>query len=155
MPDTVTLEELKDYEGRELSPSDWVVITQERIDNFADCTDDHQFIHVDPERMKDSPFGCTIAHGFLSLSLLSGHGSADWPELENRILSLNYGLDRVRFLQPVKVNSRVRFHTRIVSVSERSPGRVLIKSEKTMEIEGLGRDKPAMVAEALAMAVTE
>lgn len=155
MPHTVTLEELKDYEGRELSPSDWIDITQERIDRFADCTDDHQYIHVDPERMKDSPYGCTIAHGFLSLSLLSEHGPADWPELENRVLSLNYGLDRVRFLQPVKVNSRVRFHTRIVSVREKSPGRVLIKSEKILEIEGLGRDKPAMVAESLGMAVTE
>ena len=155
MPNTVTLEELKDYEGKELSPSDWIDISQERIDQFADCTDDHQYIHVDPERMKDSPYGCTIAHGFLSLSLLAEHGSADWPELENRVMSLNYGLDRVRFLQPVKVNSRIRFHTKIVSVREKSPGRVLIKSEKILEIEGLGLDKPAMIAESLGMAVTE
>ncbi len=155
MPKTITLEELKNYEGRELSPSDWIDITQERIDQFAHCTDDHQYIHVDPERMKDSPYRCTIAHGFLSLSLMAGHGPADWPELENRVLSLNYGLDRVRFLQPVRVNSRVRFHTKIVSVREKSPGRVLIKSEKILEIEGLGLDKPAMIAESLGMAVTE
>ena len=153
MSNIVTLEELKAYEGKELLPSGWIEIKQERIDQFADCTDDHQYIHVDPERMKDSPYGCTIAHGFLSLSLLAEHGPADWPELQNRVMSLNYGLDRVRFIQPVRVNSRVRFHTKIISVKEKSPGRVLIKSEKTLEIEG--EEKPAMVAETLGMAVTE
>ena len=74
MPKDVTLEELKAYEGRELIPSGWIEIDQARIDKFADCTDDHQYIHVDPARMKDSEFGCTIAHGFLSLSLMAGHG---------------------------------------------------------------------------------
>ena len=152
MSNEVTLEELQAYEGRELSPSDWFEIKQERIDQFADCTDDHQYIHVDPERMKDSPFGCTIGHGFLTLSLLSGHGSSDWPRLRNSVMSLNYGLDRVRFIHPVKVNSRVRFRTKILSVTEKSPGRVLIKAEKTMEIDG--EEKPAMIAETLGMQVT-
>jgi len=151
MSDEVTLEELKSFEGKELSPSDWFVVEQERIDRFADCTDDHQYIHVDPERMKDSPFGATIAHGFLSLSLLSGHGPSDWPRLKNSVMGLNYGLDRVRFLNPVKVNSRVRVRTRILSVTEKSPGRVLIKAEKTMEIDG--EEKPAMIAETLGMQV--
>ena len=152
MSTEVTLEELKAYEGKELSPSDWFEIKQERIDQFADCTDDHQYIHVDPKRMKDTPMGSTIAHGFLSLSLLSGHGSPDWPQLENCVMSLNYGLDRVRFINPVKVKSKVRFHTKILSVTEKSPGRVLIKAEKTMEIDG--EDKPAMIAETVGMLVT-
>lgn len=152
MPNTVTLEELKSYEGEELSPSGWIEIKQERINQFADCTDDHQYIHVDAERMKDSHYGGTIGHGFLSLSLVAGHGPADWPQLENSVLNLNYGLDRVRFLQPVKVDSRVRIHTKIISVTEKSAGRVLIKSEKTLEIEG--EEKPGMVAECLGMAVT-
>jgi acyl dehydratase len=152
MSNEVTLEELKDYEGKELSPSDWFEIKQDRIDQFAECTDDHQYIHVDPVRMKDSPLGSTIAHGFLSLSLLAGHGSSDWPRLKDGVMSLNYGLDRVRFIKPVKVNSKVRVRTRILSVTEMSPGRVLIKSEKTMEIHG--EEKPAMIAETLGMLVT-
>ena len=111
MPKEITLDELKSYEGRELSPSNWFEINQERIDQFADCTDDHQYIHVDTDRMKDTSLGSTIAHGFLSLSLLSGHPAPDWPRLRNCIMTLNYGLDRVRFINPVKVNSRVRFRT--------------------------------------------
>ena len=153
MSDEVTLDELKAYEGKDLSPSDWIEIKQDRIDKFADCTDDHQYIHVDPERMAQSVYGSTIAHGFLSLSLLAGHGSPDWPKLENTVLNLNYGLDRLRFLQPVKVDSRVRIHTKILSVTEKSPGRVLIKAEKSMEIEG--EQKPALVAVSLGMAITE
>jgi len=152
MPKDVTLEELKAYEGRELIPSGWIEIDQARIEKFADCTDDHQYIHVDPARMKDSEFGCTIAHGFLSLSLMAGHGSVDWPQLKNTVLNLNYGLDRLRFLQPVKVNSKVRIHTKIVSITEKSPGRVLVKTEKSMEIEG--EAKPAIIAESLGMIVT-
>ena len=152
MPKDVTLEELKAYEGRELIPSGWIEIDQARIDKVADCTDDHQYIHVDPARMKDSEFGCTIAHGFLSLSLMAGHGSVDWPQLKNTVLNLNYGLDRLRFLQPVKVNSKVRIHTKIVSITEKSPGRVLVKTEKSMEIEG--EAKPAIIAESLGMIVT-
>ena len=152
MSNEVTLEELKAYEGKELAPTDWFEINQERINQFADCTDDHQYIHVDPERMKDSPMGSTIAHGFLSLSLLAGHGSSDWPELKDRVMGLNYGLDRVRFLSPVKVNSKVRFRTKIISVTEKSPGRVLIKAQKTLEIDG--EEKPAMIAETLGVVVT-
>jgi len=152
MSHEVTLEELKSLEGKGLAPSDWLEVQQDRIDQFAECTDDHQYIHVDPGRMQDSPYGCTIAHGFLSLSLLAGHGPSDWPRLKDSVMSLNYGLDRVRFLNPVKVGSRVRFHTRILSVTEKSPGRVLIKSEKSLEIEG--EEKPAMIAETLGMQVT-
>jgi acyl dehydratase len=151
MSNQVSLEELMAYAGKELDPTEWFEITQDRINQFADCTDDHQYIHVEPDRMQDSAFGSTVAHGFLSLSLLAGHGSSDWPQLENCVMSLNYGLDRVRFINPVKVNSKVRFLTKILSVTEKSPGRVLIKAEKTLEIDG--EEKPAMVAETLGMLV--
>jgi acyl dehydratase len=152
MSTEVTLDELKALEGVQLAASEWIEITQQRIDQFADCTDDRQYIHVDPEAMKDSPLEGTIAHGFLSLSLLSAHGPSDWPKLENCVMALNYGLDRVRFINPVKVNSKVRFQTKIVSVTEKSPGHVLIKAEKTLEIDG--EEKPAMIAETLGMLVT-
>jgi acyl dehydratase len=148
----VSLQELKEYEGKSLSPSEWFEIDQDRINQFADCTDDHQFIHVDTELAKSTPFGTTIAHGFLSLSLISGHGPSDMPRVKNTVMGINYGLDRVRFLTPVKVNSRVRIHTKILSVNERSPGNIVVKTEKTMEIEG--EEKPALVAETLGMMVT-
>lgn len=148
----VRLDELRAFEGRELSPSDWISIDQARVQQFADCTDDHQFIHVNPERMSQSPFGGTIAHGFLTLSLISAHGPADWPELENAQMTLNYGVDRVRFITPVRVGSRIRFRTRILSVEEKSLGKVLVKSEKILEIEG--EESPGMVAEVLAMLIT-
>jgi acyl dehydratase len=151
MPNTVTLEELREYEGRDLAPSDWIEVTQDRIDRFADCTDDHQFIHVDPEAAKSTPWGTTIAHGFLSLSLIAGHSPKDWPQLENAVMGINYGLDKVRFLAPVKVGGRVRIHTKILSVRQRQAGRVLIKSQKTMEIEG--ESKPAFIAETLGLTV--
>ena len=148
----LTFEEFKAYEGKQLEPSEWFEVAQDRIDQFAECTDDHQYIHVDPERAKDTPFGATIAHGFLSLSLISGHGPKDMPQLKGRVMGINYGLDRLRFLNPVKVNSRVRIHTKILSIKEKSPGNYLVKTEKSMEIEG--EEKPALVAETLGMVVT-
>lgn len=148
----ISAEEFKAYAGRQLSPSDWVVIDQARINQFAECTDDPQFIHTDPERARqESPFGGTIAHGFLSLSLLSEHGPPDFPAIRDVAFALNYGLDKVRFLSPVPSGSRVRIHTRVLSVEEKAPGRLLMKQEKTMEIEG--QDKPAYVAEHLGMLV--
>ena len=152
MSQALTLEEFKSWEGRELSPTDWFVVGQDRINQFAECTNDHQYIHVDPERMKDSSFGSTIAHGFLSLSLLAGYGPSDGPALQDVVMSINYGLDRVRFINPVRVNSKVRFLTKIISITEKSPGRVIVKTEKTLEIDG--EEKPALVAECLGMLVT-
>ena len=143
--------ELKEYAGRSLLPSEWMTITQERIDRFADVTDDHQFIHVDEAAAKATPLGSTIAHGFLSLSLLTPLKPPDWPVLENTQMVFNYGLDKLRFLQPVKAGARVRVHTKILAVREKRPGEYLIKSEKSMEIEG--EDKPAFVAQALALVV--
>jgi acyl dehydratase len=129
---------------------EWVTIDQKRIDLFADATGDHQWIHVDPARAATGPFGGTIAHGYLTLSLI--------PELIDGLfevggveLVVNYGLNRVRFLQPVPVNSRVRASTEVVSLEESSRGRLLTQ-RITVEIEGL--DKPALVAVSLALFVT-
>jgi acyl dehydratase len=150
----VSASEFLAYAGRTLTPSDWVVIDQARIDKFADCTDDPQFIHVDPDRAKrESPFGGTIAHGFLSLALLSEHGPPDFPIVRGTAFALNYGLDKVRFLAPVPSGARVRIHTRVLSVTEKEPGRLLFKTEKVMEIEG--GDRPAYVAEHLGMLVLD
>ena len=148
---TVSPEELLEYAGRTLIPSSWKTVTQDLIDGFADVTDDHQFIHVDLEKASRGPFGTTIAHGFLTLSLLSSLRPDDWPALEGMKMIINYGLDKVRFLKPVKVGSRVRVHTKILSVTERRTGQFLVRSEKTMEIEG--DDKPAYIAVQLALLV--
>ena len=149
--DPVTGAELKEYAGTSLLPSEWMTITQEQINQFADVTDDHQFIHVDEEAAKATPLGSTIAHGFLTLSLLSPLQPPDWPALDNAEMVFNYGLDKLRFLQPVKAEQRVRVHTKILAVQEKRPGQYLIKSEKTMEIEG--EEKPAFVAQMLALVV--
>jgi acyl dehydratase len=151
MTATITLEEFKSWVGKQLAPTEWFVIDQDRINKFADCTDDHQFIHVDVERAKSTPAGTTIAHGFLTLSLTAGHRPGDFPNISDMAMTLNYGLDKVRFLNQVKVNSRVRIHTKITSIVEKSPGRLLCTMEKSMEIEG--QSKPAYIAEALSLLV--
>ncbi len=147
----VTGDELKEYAGRSLLPSEWTTITQERINEFASVTDDHQFIHVDEAAARATPLGSTIAHGFLTLSLLSTLRPSDWPVLEDEEMIFNYGLDKLRFLQPVKAEQRVRVHTKILAVRQKRPGQYLIKSEKTMEIEG--EEKPAFVAQMLVLIV--
>ena len=151
MTATITLDEFKSWVGKQLAPTEWFTINQQRINKFADCTDDHQFIHVDVERAKQTPAGTTIAHGFLSLSLMAGHRPADFPTISDMAMVLNYGLDRVRFLSQVKVNSRVRIQTKITSIVEKGPGRLLCTQEKTMEIEG--ESKPAYIAEGLSLFV--
>jgi len=154
MQPEISAQDFKAYAGRTLTPSPWVIIEQPRIDQFARCTDDPQFIHVDPERARrETPFGGTIAHGFLCLSLLSSLGPPDFPIVRNVVFALNYGLDRVRFLTPVKTGSRVRILSRFLSIEEKEPGRLLFKQEKTMEIEG--EAKPAYVAEHLGMFVLD
>lgn len=151
---TISLQQLKEYEGRELEPSEWIPIEQDRVAKFADCTDDHQFIHLDAARARmETPFGGTIAHGFLLLSLISAHQPPNLPHIKGTVFVLNYGLDRVRFLSVVRVGSRVRIRTRIVSITEKEPGRVLVKSEKTMDVES--GSKPAYVAEQLFMYILE
>ena len=136
--------------GTEVGVSDWVIIDQKRIDKFADATMDHQFIHVDPEQATPV-FGSTIAHGFLSLSLVAGipFEQEIGMVLEGTKMGLNYGLDKVRFLSPVPVNSEVRIRMKCIEVTEKNPGQFLAKTEVTMEIKGI--EKPAFVAETLSM----
>jgi acyl dehydratase len=142
----VTLDELPGLVGTAIGPSEWLTISQERIDTFADATADHQWIHVDPDRAKDGPFGATIAHGFLTLSLLIPL----WSELfdvEGASTKINYGLDRVRFLSPVRAESRVRLSFTFVEVVEIEGGAQL-KIAATIELEG--SERPAVAAEFLA-----
>ena len=136
--------------GTEVGVSDCVIIDQKRIDKFADATMDHQFIHVDPEQATPV-FGSTIAHGFLSLSLVAGipFEQEIGMVLEGTKMGLNYGLDKVRFLSPVPVNSEVRIRMKCIDVTEKNPGQFLAKTEVTMEIKGI--EKPAFVAETLSM----
>ncbi|MCF5166764.1 MaoC family dehydratase [Pseudomonas congelans] len=145
----VPVAELKQYIGKDAGYSDWLTIDQQRINLFADATGDFQFIHVDPVRAAQTPFGATIAHGFLSLSLI--------PQLMEGIMVLpkglkmavNYGMDSVRFVQPVTVNSQVRLKVQLTDVSEKKPGQWLLKATATLEIEG--QEKPAFVAEPLTL----
>ena len=149
MAGLVPADTLKDYIGKDMGTSDWLEIDQERINQFADVTLDHQFIHVDEE--KATPlFGSTIAHGFLSLSLMAGMPA---PQVapDNMKMAFNYGLDKVRFLSPVPVNSEVRIHMKCIDITEKNPGQYLAKTEVTMEIKGV--EKPAFVAETLSMFV--
>lgn len=141
--------ELKNYIGKDLGRSEWITIEQDRIDQFAECTGDHQFIHVDPEKAKLTPFGTTIAHGFLSLSLIPALCSKLQILPEGMKMGINYGLDSVRFIQPVKVGSRVRAQLTLIDVTEKNPGQWLTKGKVTLEIEGV--DKPAYIAETLAL----
>lgn len=149
---TVPAEELHDHIGEELGVSDWVEIDQDRIDAFADVTLDHQFIHVDPQAAQATPLGSTVAHGFLTLSLLSYLREDMFFVPENTVMTLNYGLDRLRFIEPVPVGSRVRARSRLIAVTEKESGRWLIKEETTVEIEG--SDRPALIAEPLTMFMT-
>jgi acyl dehydratase len=129
--------------------SDWVLVDQARIDAFAACTGDLQWIHVDRARAAAGPFGGTIAHGFLTLSLLPALTGDGWLGEFGIEAALNYGLDRVRFLTPVRAGSRLRNRRLLVSVEERGPGRTLIGVENTVEIEG--EAKPALVAHTLVL----
>ena len=145
----VTLEELLACVGKDLGFSDWIQIDQERVNQFAECTGDHQFIHVDPEKAKLTPFGCTIAHGFLSLSLIPKLMEGLMPLPKGLKMAVNYGLDSVRFIQPVKVGARVRLGLSLLDAQEKNPGQWLLKARTVLEIEG--EAKPAYVAEPLTM----
>lgn len=145
----VTLEELLACVGKDLGFSDWIQIDQERVNQFAECTGDHQFIHVDPEKAKLTPFGCTIAHGFLSLSLIPKLMEGLMPLPKGLKMAVNYGLDSVRFIQPVKVGARVRLGLTLLDAQEKNPGQWLLKARAVLEIEG--EAKPAYVAEPLTL----
>lgn len=148
----VNVKELDQYLGKECGVTDWLEIDQERVNQFADVTEDRQFIHVDPERAKQTQFGGPIAHGFLTLSLLSYFGEQGGSiGLENVAIRINYGLNKVRFLSPVPVGSKIRARYKFLAYEEKRPGQILLTHEVTVEIQGT--DKPAMIAETLGMAV--
>jgi acyl dehydratase len=138
------MSELRDLVGRELEPSDWLEVTQARIDAFADATDDHQWIHVDPVRAAEGPFGTTIAHGFLTLSLCAPLLSRALAGVSTSGMSINYGANKVRFPAPLPAGSRIRARVTIVSVDE-VPGGEQMVAVATIEREG--SDKPVCVAE--------
>ena len=153
MTQTIRADELPGLVGQQLEPSPWLEITQERVNQFADATNDHQFIHVDPEKAARTPFGGPIAHGFLSLSLLSYLNAQSAIVPENLVMGINYGSDKIRYLAPVRVGKRIRSHQKVLEVSEKTPGKWLIKYAVTVEIEG--EETPALVAEILSMMVVE
>ncbi|WP_439859832.1 MaoC family dehydratase [Pseudomonas sp. MBLB4136] len=146
---SVPVAQLKDYVGKELGRSEWLTIDQERVNQFADCTGDHQFIHVDPEKAKLTPFGGTIAHGFLSLSLVPKLMEGIMILPQGLKMAVNYGLDSVRFIQPVRVGSRVRLAVSLTDANEKNPGQWLLKARVVLEIEG--QEKPAYIAEPLTL----
>ncbi|MBB0991687.1 MULTISPECIES: MaoC family dehydratase [Dietzia] len=143
------LEQLEAELGRHVGYSDWMEITQERIDAFAEATGDHQWIHVDPARAAEGPYGRTIAHGYLTLSLLPVLG-AEVMEIRGFAMMINYGVDKVRFPAPVPVGSRIRAGIELTSLQRKSSG-VQLNSLVTVEVEG--SDRPAVVAETVRMMV--
>ena len=153
MGQTVSKEAYLAMQGEEMAAGSWFHIDQARINQFADATGDHQFIHVDTERAAATPFGTTIANGFLSLSLLPHLNAEISVKPENVAMQINYGLNKVRFINPVKVGSDVRVRNKILSIEEKGPGRLLITTEVTMDIKG--EERPAFIAETLTMTVLE
>jgi acyl dehydratase len=149
MFEMVPVEKLKTMIGQDNGTSDWILIDQKRVNLFADATDDHQWIHVDVEQAKKGPFSGTIAHGFLVLSLTPLFSSSGKYLPEGMKMVLNYGLNKVRFINPVPVGSRVRSKMVLSGVEEKDGGRLLVTTTHTIEIEG--QEKPACVAETLAM----
>ncbi|MGH1459870.1 MAG: MaoC family dehydratase [Paracoccaceae bacterium] len=144
MGNSIPRAEFEALVGKEMGVSQWYDITQEQIDQFATCTHDHQFIHVDPEAAAKTPFGGTIAHGFLTLSLLSAM-VYEMPSIEGVVMGVNYGLNKVRFVSPVKTGSRVRGRFVLQALDDIRPGEVQTTVVVTVEIEG--QEKPALVAE--------
>ena len=142
-----SIDEIRDKVGAEIGVSDWILVDQARIDAFAAATEDPQFIHVDPEAAAKTPFGGTIAHGFLTLSLMPALAAkvADAPQIQGVKMGVNYGGNKVRFLQPVRSGKRVRGRFKLIEFAEKRPGQWQQTNEFTVEIEG--EEKPAMIAE--------
>ena len=145
----ITLDAYKAMVGQEIGVSRWFEIKQDRINQFADVTEDHQFIHVDPERAKQTPFGGTVAHGFLTLSLLAPMAFDAQPTISNTAMVVNYGFDRIRLIAPVPAGSRIRGHFVLKEVVDRGAHEIMARTEVTVEIEGGG--KPALVADWLGL----
>jgi acyl dehydratase len=145
-----TLATIGDFVGKELGVSDWLTVGQDRINAFADCTGDHQWIHVDVERaQRESPFGGTVAHGYLTLSLIPAMHAQVGTIPGGVTAALNYGADKVRFITPVRAGARIRDRITLVGVEDKGGGRLLLTTRHTVEIEGV--EKPALVADTLAM----
>jgi acyl dehydratase len=153
MTEQIKAEDLPSLIGKELEPSPWLEITQERVNQFAEATNDHQFIHVDPEKAAQTPFGGPIAHGFLSLSLLSYLNAQSAVVPANLVMGVNYGSDKIRYLMPVRVGKRIRSLQKVLEVTEKKPGNWLLKYQVTVEIEG--EETPALIAEILSMLVVD
>jgi acyl dehydratase len=148
----LTLSNINDFVGRELGVSGWMTVDQSRINQFADCTGDHQWIHVDVDRAKrESPFRTPVAHGYLTLALIAPLAMEVGVVPKDAAAGFNYGLDKVRFLAPVKAGARVRLCVVLVGVEPKEAGQFVIKTKNTLEIEG--SDKPALIAETLALLV--
>jgi acyl dehydratase len=147
----ISRDELADYIGKSRTADTWLKITQPMINAFADATFDHQFIHVDPERARQSPFGTTVAHGFFTLSLLPKLLESVPLTPQGVVMGVNYGLNRVRFPSPVKVDSEIRAVMTLLDVAKPAADRVLMTSEVVVQIKG--EAKPAVIAESLALLV--
>ena len=149
---TVVASELQGLVGTEIGTSEWITVAQDRINQFADVTEDHQFIHINEDMAKMTPFGGTIAHGFLTLSLLSKFSESSGLVIEGVKMGVNYGFERVRFLAPVPSGSKVRGRFSLKDAVEKKPGQHLLTYEVTVDIEG--HEKPALIADWLAMQFT-
>ncbi|MDH6258709.1 MaoC family dehydratase [Bradyrhizobium sp. BR13661] len=145
----ITLEAYQAMVGKEIGVSSWHLIDQPRIDTYADVTEDHQFIHVDPERAKETAFGTTIAHGFLTMSMLSVMSYEVMPAIAGTTMGVNYGFDKLRFISPVRSGKRVRGRFVLAEAKLRKPNELQSRTNVTIEIEG--EDKPALVAEWLGL----
>ena len=143
--ENITRDDMKAMGGKQASTSDWFLIDQSRIDVFADVTEDHQFIHVDADAAEETPFGTTIAHGFLTLSMLSAMIYNAVPDVEGATMGVNYGFNKIRFLSPVAVNARIRAHFTLKTYREDKPNEGTSIWDISVEIEGQSR--PALVAE--------
>ena len=148
----ISREELVSVVGEQQETSDWFTVAQEQINQFADCTLDHQFIHVDPVKAKNTPFGSTIAHGFLSLSMLSYFAESFGVLIDGAHTGINYGLNKVRFISPVHVDKRIRCHAKVADIVEKNPNQFMVSYDVEIEIEG--NDKPALKAEWIIMQFT-
>lgn len=151
--EVMPVEKIKEKIGDELGLTDWFQMDQDRIDKFADCTEDHQWIHVDKDAAAKGPFGKTIAHGYLTVSLLS-HFSADIALVpEGTMMAINYGMNKLRLINPIPFDAKIRDRVTLTDVVEKSGGRILVTTTHTVEIEG--EEKPACVAEVLGMFFTQ
>ena len=147
----VKAQDLAGIVGQEVGVSDWIEIDQERINVFADVTEDHQFIHIDEEKAKQTPFGGTIAHGFLTLSMLSALAAGTSLVIDGIQMGINYAFEKVRFLQPVRAGKKIRGRFTLAEATERKPGQWMLKYAVSVEIEG--EEKPALMAEWLTLQI--